>query len=643
MKMRQLLSGTGGVLNRTISLFGVRFVRSRRFEELLAAYARLASEAKNASNLREACDQLERRVDSLQERLSNAQSYNRRLETEARQHLRRDPAVTILAKHAVGVILQRCAEENSGLDQVLEADSVDSRVRQAILEVFADRLGGDETLGLGQALAESAKGIGNPQLAHRVAIWFHKRGDIRSALRALSGSLDDDLCSRIHRQFSDEWAIVCSGVSLSPNRGFVTKTFYPGAVYYLLHNSLPYHSGGYATRAQGLLSALNRSGERTVIGLTRLGYPNDRKSLESIKEVSAQGCVQYEHLPDAERNLSKLTLTEYLDAYECAVLAHLRDKNPILIHAASFYHNGTVGLRVARRLGIPFIYEIRGLDELAQISRQPTWSGSERHRLFRRVEIDVAKQADHVFSITAALKGFLVENGVPSERISVLSNHVDASTFDGQRDANEIDHANFLPQAYNEDSVLVGYVGSFVDYEGLDLLLEAIAILRREVDVCGLLAGDGVQSEYLRKRVKELDLEDAVVLPGRVPFASVPRVYELLDLVVFPRLKWPICEMISPIKPFEALAAGKCVVGSDVAALREILEGDGEPVGRTFEAGSVGGLVQVLGALINDPDERQLLGLRGADWVWDKKTWNHGAQHVLEVYDRLASSRLRQA
>ena len=125
-----------------------------------------------------------------------------------------------------------------------------------------------------------------------------------------------------------------------------------------------------------------------------------------------------------------------------------------------------------------------------------------------------------------------------------------------------------------EGKIVIGYIGSFVEYEGLDLLLEAASELKKELGAFFriLLVGDGSIYEKLWRMSRFLAIEDIVTFTGRVPYEQVDRYYSLIDVVALPRLGLRVCELVSPLKPFEAMATGKVLITSDVEALSEIVE-----------------------------------------------------------------------
>lgn len=406
------------------------------------------------------------------------------------------------------------------------------------------------------------------------------------------------------------------------------------AVLAVLSQSLPVRSGGYARRSHGVLTAMAARGYR-MRAVTRLGFPYDRWPATDTRVVADEddvdSVVYHRLLEDGGRAYPQYPLASYVERFERGVQALARRHRTGLIHASSFYVTGMAGLTAARRLGVPFVYEMRGLEELMKVSRDPRFEGSDRHRFLDRLETGVAAEADAVFVITAALGREMQSRGVSADRIVVVPNGVHTDEFapvprDGALEA----------ELGLTGKTVIGYVGGLVDYEGLDVLLQAVAGLKAtRDDVHLLVVGDGPAERSVRAEAARLRLGDVVTFTGRVPHDDVARYLSLVDIAPFPRLPLPVCELISPIKPFESMAMAKAVVVSDVAALTEFVE-DGV-TGRTVRKGDADDLRGVLEELLGSPDQRRRLGEAARDWVVRERDWRVVTGAVEETYAMLLS------
>ncbi|GAA4868611.1 hypothetical protein GCM10025788_02250 [Serinicoccus chungangensis] len=415
-----------------------------------------------------------------------------------------------------------------------------------------------------------------------------------------------------------------------------TETAYPtdrGRALYCVHNSLPHHSAGYATRTQGLLSSLRAHGW-DVTGVTRLGYPQDMPGFQDTKEsaVHVDG-VDYLRLSDSQILEPKNPLQRYVSRYAASLTELAEQQRPFVLHAASNHWNGLSVVEAAHALGLPSVYEVRGLWEVTRASRNPELADSDMFRFMSRMETDAARQATRVLAITGALRDELVRRGVDEDKIVLVPNGVDTTRF--------------VPRSRNEalaaelglaGRTVIGYVGSILNYEGIDLLIDAAATLRSERrDVGFLLVGDGAELSEYQERVEREGLADTVIFTGRVPHEQVEDYYSVIDIAPFPRMPLPVCEMVSPLKPFEAMAMGKSVVVSDVAALTEIVD-DGR-TGLVHRKGDADSLTHALRSLVDDPGLREQLADEGLGWVRQHRDWRALAPLVSEVYEELGGSR----
>lgn len=402
-------------------------------------------------------------------------------------------------------------------------------------------------------------------------------------------------------------------------------------VFYLLHNSLPHHSAGYATRTHGLLSELNRIGW-DVDGVTRLGYPYDMPGMAELPDVSLHdviGAVDYRRLIVSRDIEKKNPLYYYTERYSKALLELARQRRPAIIHAASNHWNGLTAVTTARQLGLPSIYEVRGLWEITRASRNPGWAQSAKFHYFARMEADAAKGASRVFTITEALRAELITRGVDENKIQIVPNGVDTSRFVPIPRDEEL-----ASQLGVTGKTVIGYVGSILDYEGIELLLQAAQRLNRtRTDFHILIVGDGSELQRLRSYTQQINLEHAVTFTGRIPHAAVERYYSLINITPFPRLPLPVCEIVSPLKPFEAMAMGKAVVASDVAALREIVTPG--VTGELHEKGDADSLVEQLSKLLDNPVHVETIGNQAREWVVENRDWKHLAKSISRVYEEL--------
>lgn len=405
----------------------------------------------------------------------------------------------------------------------------------------------------------------------------------------------------------------------------------PRTSLYLLHNSLPFASGGYATRTHGLAVGAARN-NWTVEGLTRLGFPKDvdEKRGWQIPAVSDIEGIRYHRALDSGNPYRELDSHEYLLENAEHVERIAQRLKPAIIHGASNHINGISGNHAARNLGVKSVFEVRGLWELTRMSRQPSYFQSEAYQQVMRLETEAAQNADAVITITEALKQLMIDRGVPDERIRVIPNGVDCSRF------HPLEKDSKLVKEYNlEGKTVIGFVGSMPQYEGLDDLLRALQIIRQRGrdDFHFLAVGDGDEFVHLQAMLGDMRLSEHVTFTGRVPHSEVERYYSVIDVAPFPRKRQPVCEVVSPLKPFEAMAMAKAVLVSDVAALKEIVVDDVR--GLHFEADSPESIAETILRVMDDIDLRKRLGLAGLEWVREERDWAVLSQRLVNLYESL--------
>lgn len=405
----------------------------------------------------------------------------------------------------------------------------------------------------------------------------------------------------------------------------------PKRICYVLHNSLPYSTGGYSTRSHGVAGGIQQAGYEVIV-LTRPGFPADIKPDLHPSAIPAEDCIdgiRYLRTPRPQRLGDSKALLSYVPQSANALEKHLRELRPELVVAASNHVVALPALIAARRLGIPFVYEVRGFWEITRVSRDSVFGDSAAFAVQRLLEAKVAQNADHVFTLTEPMREELIGRGVKGDRIDLLRNSCDPSRF--------------LPR--ERDSVLaerlgipisvpvIGYIGTFVEYEGLDDLAAACALLKqRGIEFRLLLVGNentsGLDRGPITAKVAAVaaaaGFSDWLIMPGRVPHEDVESYYSLIDVAPFPRKPLPVCEMVSPMKPLEALAMEKAVIVSSVRALTEMIQ-DGK-TGRVFEKGQINSLADALEALIQQPELRAALGRQGREWVQSERTWQRIGQ-----------------
>ncbi|MFF0973287.1 UNVERIFIED_CONTAM: glycosyltransferase [Kocuria sp. CPCC 205295] len=412
-------------------------------------------------------------------------------------------------------------------------------------------------------------------------------------------------------------------------------------VMYCAYSTPAFHSNGYSVRTQGVVSGLKTAGADVFV-VGRSGYPWDIRGVPGTparrrRHTTTIDGVDYVHMPEGD--LARTRADEYVQVAADAFVREARVRRPSLIHAASNFLNALPALIAARRLGLPFVYEVRGLWEVTEASKKKGWEQTERYAWQARMEAFVASQADAVLAITQETKDELVRRGVPAERIELLPNGVDTESFLPI----PRDEAFAKARGLSGDVPVIGFAGSFVEYEGLDLLLQAANILRgRKVRFQIALAGGGGVYPQLKSYKERNKLGSRVRFVGRRAPEEIPRFLSCVDIVACPRQSLPVTEMVSPLKPLEAFAASKPTVLSDVSPHRTLV-GEDQQRGLLFEPGSPKALADALQELIEDAELRTAKGRAGRLWVVDERRWPDLGRMVREVHRTAQALHLRDA
>lgn len=388
-------------------------------------------------------------------------------------------------------------------------------------------------------------------------------------------------------------------------------------VMYCAHSTGEFNSNGYSTRTTGLTSAVTEAGLELFI-VARPGYPWDSKI--NGKMPPSKRLVRRFQGVDTHFNPGVSLRNDPLDKFiQLSVDMFMREamlNRPSVIVSASNHITALPALIAARRLGIPFIYEVRGLWEVTAAASNETWAKSERFALAVELERLVANNADRVFAITEEVKKELIQRGTDAERIDILPNAANIFQYvplPSERSA--------VKNLKKNGEFLLGYAGSLVGYEGLDLVVDAISKLPSELDHVGaLVVGDGAELASLKSQAERLGVSDRVRFTGRVPNDDINDYLALFDAVVCPRKSNIVTELVSPLKPIEAMAAGRPVIGSNVGPIATLLGSDGSR-GVLFEADDVDSLIDKIRLLANDPKLSQSIGRRARKWTVEERTW----------------------
>jgi glycosyltransferase involved in cell wall biosynthesis len=472
-----------------------------------------------------------------------------------------------------------------------------------------------------------------PVLAARLA-W--REGRLTDAIQALDRA-PGRRARRLRTRLTAERSLLLS----APGKSMIMNSFgqiapisvhdhetTPGRVLHIVNDALPTTSAGYTIRTHEIVLAQRAAGLDPHV-VTRCGFPVTQGTLDGRGLVTLDGIPYHRllpwHLPSRADRAAALGLE---------LAARLTEQlRPAVLHAASNYVNAMIALALGERYGLPVVYEVRGFWEDTWLSRHPSGTdlaSSELYRRNRDLETRCMQAADLVVTLGEAMREEIVTRGIPAEKVLIVPNAVSEDFLQPLPDADAL--RKELGIQPNEH--VIGEVSSLVPHEGIGTLLEATRLLKdRGLPVRALIVGDGPERPALQRQAADLGLGEAAIFTGRVPAAKVREFHALLDVFVVPRTPDRVCQLVTPLKPVEAMASGLCVVTSEVRALAEIIKPD--VTGALTIPQDPVALADSLELLVCSPDIRRKLGENAREWVARDRTWAHNAARYRDAYARL--------
>lgn len=393
-------------------------------------------------------------------------------------------------------------------------------------------------------------------------------------------------------------------------------------IIHVLDHSLPMHSG-YTFRTRAIMKAQQAKGWQ-VEGVTGI-----RHTAKGPETEEAEG-LRFHRTTDAVSGPPVLREWGEVKALSARLDRLIDAARPDIIHAHSPVLNGLAALRSARRAKLPLIYEIRAFWEDAAVGNGTGREGSMRYRAIRALETRVCRRADAVAVICEGLRSDLIARGIDPAKIMVSPNGVDLDLF-GAVPPRDLALEAELGLA---DAEIVGFIGSFYDYEGLDDLIAAMpALVASRPSVQLLLVGGGPMEAALRAQAETSPVASRIRFVGRVPHDQVERYYSLVDILAYPRKKMRLTDLVTPLKPLEAMAQRRLVAASDVGGHRELIS-DGV-TGTLFRPDDPAAIAAALGQLFADRGGWERRRDAGRDFVERERNWASNISRYEPVYRQL--------
>jgi len=281
----------------------------------------------------------------------------------------------------------------------------------------------------------------------------------------------------------------------------------------------------------------------------------------------------------------------------------------------------------------PIVYEIRGVWEDSAVAIGTLEPGSRRYRRNQEESTRAAIEADRVVTISEGLRREFVRRGIPADKITVVPNGVDTSTFTPLPRDRELAEKTGVG-----GKTVFGYISSIRALEGIEFLIRAMPeVLQAVPNSACLVVGDGEHRATLEALANDLGLAGKVIFTGRVPHDDIRRYYSIIDVFVVPRPSQRVNELVTPLKPLEAMAMERAVLVSGVGGLRELVE-DGR-TGLVFAPENPRDLARKAILLAGDESLRLELGQRARRFVVQEREWSRVVRRYEELWSDRAAPR----
>jgi PEP-CTERM/exosortase A-associated glycosyltransferase len=405
-------------------------------------------------------------------------------------------------------------------------------------------------------------------------------------------------------------------------------------ILHILDHSLPLHSG-YTFRTRAILKA------QQALGLEVACVTGARHALEDAVVEGAWDThdgLRFHRGGGVPAGLPVLSEIREVRAFTRAILRAAEDFRPDVLHAHSPVLTALAARSAAKTLGLPLVYEIRAFWEDAAVGNGTGREGSAKYRVTKAIETWAVNRADAVAVICEGLRGDLIARGVPADKIMVSPNGVDLGLFGDPPPPD----AALRTTLGLDGAEVIGFIGSLYDYEGIDDLIAAMpALVAQRPDAHLLLVGGGPRADALKAQAEASPATDRIHFVGRVPHSEVERYYSLIDILCYPRKKMRLTDLVTPLKPLEAMAQRRLVAASDIGGHREMIR-DGE-TGTLFAPDDPAAIAASLAGLLADRESWELRREAGRRFVEQERDWASNAKRYLPVYQRVAQKRMVSA
>jgi len=418
-------------------------------------------------------------------------------------------------------------------------------------------------------------------------------------------------------------------------------------VLHVLHHSLPYLDG-YSIRSKyiiefqrklGLMPIIVTSAHHEIeVGHHLSGLDRDSKQSDTFQPKEEIDGLRYYRTQFPKGRLKGLQLRKpflreriLIKALYETIQQVLSKEQIDVIHAHSPVLCGMPALKAAGARKIPLVYEVRAFWEDGFVQQGKFGEKSFQYGLSRYLETRLFRKADAAIAISQHMIDDIVARGIDAAKVYKVPNGVDVNRFTPLAKDKEL-----LNKYQLQGCTVLGFIGSFYHFEGLECLVRAMAeVAKKMPSVRLILVGGGEEEKRIQQLIQDLQLTNVVIFVGRVPHTEVLKYYSIMDILVYPRYSDRMTNLVTPLKPLEAMAMRKAVIGSDVGGIQELL--DNGKVGLLFEAGNVSDLAEKMTCLINNASYRQELGEKARQYILAERRWDRITSRYLKIYENVVS------
>lgn len=309
----------------------------------------------------------------------------------------------------------------------------------------------------------------------------------------------------------------------------------------------------------------------------------------------------------------------------------VKKKKIDLIHGHTYATFSSFGERIAREEKIPFIYEVRGFWEDSRVAVGRLKEFGYQYMKIRKIETKLMKKADFLITLGKMMKKEISSRGIEEEKIFIVPNGVDIEQFQP-----EASNANLKHILKIEEKKIIAYIGSIQEIEGIETLIKALKIVKKEIKNTVLLLIGSCYKPYklkLKKLIKKLGINNSVRFIGQIEQRKIKNYYSIIDIIIIPRIDARVCRLVTPLKQLEAMAMKKIVITSDLPALCETVKP--RVSGDIFKTGNSEDLADKIIYYLNNQEISNRLREKAREYVQNNHNWKKIAKKYKILYEKL--------